>query len=117
MTVDEEDHKDDAASVDMEGSMHEREVETGQKRKMLARAESANVVQGESAKRIKEDGFEVGRTLIVVYLGCSHANYTFRPGRTHLIPLQRWIWKTPPPTPSKSLWSSLLYHHLPSPRQ
>lgn len=54
LTVDEEDHKDDAASVDMEGSMHEREVETGQKRKMLARAESANVVQGESAKRIKE---------------------------------------------------------------
>lgn len=79
--MDEEEHKDDAASVDMEGSMHEREVETGQKRKMLARAESANVVQGESAKRIKEDDLEVGRTSIVVYLGCSHANYTFRHGK------------------------------------
>lgn len=62
LTVDEED-QDDAASVNMEGSIHEPEAETGRKRKMLERAESANVVNEESVKRIKEDDLEVSLAL------------------------------------------------------
>jgi len=55
LAVEEEDAKDDAASVDMEASASDIGTETGQKRKMLARAESANQVHADAAKRIKED--------------------------------------------------------------
>lgn len=55
LAVEEEDGKDDSASVDMEASASDIGAETGQKRKMLARAESANLVHADAAKRIKED--------------------------------------------------------------
>jgi hypothetical protein len=69
LAVDEEDTRDDAASVDMEASATDAETETGRKRKMLARAESASLVNAESSKRVKEDDAdEVSKqSLSIVY--------------------------------------------------
>ena len=93
LTVEEEDRKDDAASVDPEGSIHEPEAETGQKRKMLARAESANIVHEESVKRVKEDDVEVSSILQVFKPGRPRSDRSLYLSRSRLIPLQRLTWK------------------------